>query len=37
MCLEGAREVLEKVLRRIPDERLSVLVVWEPILWTDSG
>jgi hypothetical protein len=36
MCLEGAREVLEKVLRRIPDERLSVLVVWEPILWTDS-
>lgn len=30
MCVAGAREVFSKVIRRIPHDDLSVLVIWTP-------
>ena len=34
--MRGA-SALQDVLRAHPDPKLSVLVVWEPVIWTDVG
>lgn len=34
--MRGA-SALQEVLRAHPDAKLGVLVVWEPVIWTDVG
>ena len=34
--MRGA-SALQEVLRAHPDPKLGVLVVWEPVIWTDVG
>ena len=36
MCLKGAREVQEKILDKVKNDKLQVFVVWLPVLRADT-